>query len=113
VPGVQRDVDDLRAYWTVSEGRTGKITESMNNAYLRGNHVAEGTASYGRSVELLLAWARRNGDALPPDGAAPRATGSASSASRTLRASASSVNGFWRKSASDTDSPRRTMASSL
>src|SRR5262249_10985018 len=35
VPGVQRDVDDFRDYWRVSEGRTGKITERMNNAYLR------------------------------------------------------------------------------
>jgi hypothetical protein len=113
-PGVQRDVDDLHAYWRVSEGRTGKIAERMNNAYLRGNRVAEGTASYGRSVGLLLAWARRHGGALPEAGVAgSRAAGSASSASRTLRASASSVNGFWRKSASDTDSPWRTIASSL
>jgi hypothetical protein len=58
--GVQRDIDDLRAYWRVSEGRTGKIADRINDAYLRGNRVPGGTASYGRSVELLLAWARRH-----------------------------------------------------
>lgn len=114
VAGVQRDVDDLREYWRVSEGRTGKLAERMNNAYLRTNRVAEGTASYGRSVELLLAWARRHDGSLEaPARAGPPDVGSASSAPRTLRASASSVNGFCRKSASETESPWRTIASSL
>jgi hypothetical protein len=114
VPGVQRDVDDLRAYWRVSEGRTGKIAERMNDAYLRSNRVTEGVASYGRSVELLLSWARLHGGSLEaPVRAGPPDVGSVSSAPRTLRASASSVNGFCRKSASETESPWRTIASSL
>lgn len=107
LPGVQRDVDDLRVYWRVSEGRTGQLAEHLNDVYLRTNRVSEGVASYGRSVELLLAWARLRGGSLDAT------IGSASSTPRTLRASASSVNGFCRKSASETDSPCRTIASSL
>ncbi len=110
VPGVQRDVDDLRDYWSVSTGRTGRIANRVNDAYLRGNRVADGVASYGRAAELLLAWAARRGGRLAPvSDYAP----TVSSAPRTLRASDSSVNGFCRNSASDTDTPYRTMASSL
>lgn len=110
VPGVQRDVDDLRDYWSVSTGRTGRIANRMNDAYLRGNRVADGVASYGRAAELLLAWAARSGGQLAP---VPDDAPTASSAPRTLRASDSSVNGFCRNSASDTDTPYRTIASSL
>lgn len=110
LPGVQRDVDDLRDYWSVSTGRTGRIANRVNDAYLRGNRVADGVASYGRAAELLLAWAaRRGGQLAPVSDDAP----TVSSAPRTLRASDSSVNGFCRNSASDTDTPYRTMASSL
>jgi hypothetical protein len=111
-PGVQRDIDDLRAYWEPSEGRTGDLARRVNDAYLRGNRVAEGVASYGRSVELLLVWAARHGGVLP--GVAPEeARGSDSRTSRTLRASASSVKGFWMNAASDTETPWRTIPSSL
>ena len=90
-PGVQRDVDDLYRYWRVSEGRTGRLAERVNDAYLRGNRVADGVASYGRAVTLLLAWAGRWGGQLAP---VPAEEPAVSSAPRTLRASESSVNGF-------------------
>jgi len=62
VPGVQRDVNDLLAYWRRAEGPAREVSRNVNHAYLRSNRVHGGIASYGRSVRLLLAWARRNGD---------------------------------------------------
>jgi hypothetical protein len=65
LPGVQRDVDDLRAYWAPAEGLTGRVAERVNDAYLRTNRVPDGVASYGRAAELLLLWAERHGGSLP------------------------------------------------
>jgi hypothetical protein len=64
LPGVQRDVDDLRAYWERHQGRARDISHSLNDAYLRTNRVEGGVASYGRSVELLVAYAETRGGTL-------------------------------------------------
>ena len=60
-PGVQRDIDAARDYWAQFEGPTSRAARSMNNAYLRTNRVPGGILSYGRSVELLIAYARSRG----------------------------------------------------
>lgn len=60
-PGVQRDIDDLRAYWARYEGAASRASRSMNDAYLRSQGVREGILSYGRAVELLVAYARSRG----------------------------------------------------
>ena len=108
-PGVQRDVDDLRAYWERGRGRATDLARRLNDAYLRTNRVEGGIDSYGRSVELLLRWADVRGGRLTPG----QAVGARSSTSRTFRESVSSVNGFWMKSARDNDTPCFTIASSL
>jgi hypothetical protein len=58
LPGVQRDVDDLRAYWERFRGPARRVSRAVNDAYLRTNRVEGGIASYDRSVELLLAYER-------------------------------------------------------
>jgi hypothetical protein len=66
LPGVQRDVDHIRDYWARFEGPAREASRRTNDAFLRTNRVEGGVASYGRSVELLVAWAReRNGTLLP------------------------------------------------
>ena len=65
LPGVQRDVDDLRAYWTRHQGRATVVSESINDRYLRSHAILDGTASYGRSLRLLLRYANSQGGALP------------------------------------------------
>lgn len=57
VAGVQRDVNDLLAYWRRTQGPARDVTRQVNHAYLRSNRVHGGVESYGRSVRLLLAWA--------------------------------------------------------
>ena len=37
----------------------------VNDRYLRAHRIPDGTASYGRSLELLLLYAARHGGALP------------------------------------------------
>lgn len=64
VPGVQRDVDDLTVYWRRYEGRAAEISDKLNDAYLKTNRVEGGVASYGKSVELLMRYAKGNGGTL-------------------------------------------------
>ena len=43
-------------YWKQFEDTTAaQVGESMNNAYLKANKQTDGTKSYGRMVDLLLA----------------------------------------------------------
>ena len=51
--------DDLRqnsAFWDRFDGRTAKAAETLNDTYLKANRQTEGVKSYGRAVDLLLAW---------------------------------------------------------
>lgn len=57
-PGVQRDVDDIVAFWNRHRGRMQRIASTTNDLYLRGHGVRDGRRSYGRSVELLVRWTR-------------------------------------------------------
>lgn len=64
LPGVQRDVDDLRAYWDRYRGRATQVSQAVNDRYLRAHAIDDGTASYGRSLQLLLQYAAENGGTL-------------------------------------------------
>jgi hypothetical protein len=65
-PGVQRDVDDVRAYWDRHRGAGHDVTRAINDAYLKTNRVEGGVRSYDRSVELLISFARMQGGRLTP-----------------------------------------------
>jgi hypothetical protein len=64
-PGVQRDVNDLRAYWQkLSTGVSGKIgdaSSAVNNTYLDLNQVEGGIESYRMSANLIIVYARKSG----------------------------------------------------
>jgi hypothetical protein len=64
VPGVQRDIDDLIAYWRRYEGPASEVSHKLNDAYLKSNRVEGGIESYGKSVELLLRYAASRGGTL-------------------------------------------------
>ena len=65
LPGVQRDVDDLRAYWAQFDkgvaGEVGKASHAVNDAYLKSNGVKGGIQSYRMSAKLLIVYARKAG----------------------------------------------------
>jgi len=55
-PGVIRDLQARRAYWQQFEGPVREASTRVNDAYLRSNLQRDGVQSYGRVVDLILAW---------------------------------------------------------
>ncbi|MBR6772168.1 MAG: DUF3810 domain-containing protein [Clostridia bacterium] len=43
-------------YWSQFEGKAAEVSNKTNNAYLSVNGASDGVKSYGRMVDLLLAW---------------------------------------------------------
>ena len=58
--GVQRDISQTNQYWQQFEGPIQEAHESINDAYLKLNGQEDGVNSYGRMVDLLLAFRREN-----------------------------------------------------
>ena len=50
----ERDYAWHREYWAQYEGPVSKVSDKVNDTYLRANAQAEGSKSYGRMVDLLL-----------------------------------------------------------
>jgi Protein of unknown function (DUF3810) len=65
-PGVVRDLRDLAAYYARFSGPANDVGRAVNDGYLRANRVPGGVRNYGRSVRLLIAFARHNGGRLAP-----------------------------------------------
>lgn len=55
-PGPRADLDVIRRFWQRHEGAATSVATRMNDSYLKANRQREGVASYGRMVELLLAF---------------------------------------------------------
>ncbi len=54
--GVRRDLADNSRYWAqFKDTKASEIGEKMNDTYLKANAQSDGTKSYGRAVDLLLA----------------------------------------------------------
>ena len=54
--GPRADRSAIREFWTRHEGPASVAAERINHAYLRANAQRGGIASYGRAVDLLLAY---------------------------------------------------------
>jgi hypothetical protein len=67
IPGVVRDLRDVDAYFQQFRGIGQAIGGAINDRYLRANRVPDGARDYGRSVRLLITWARRNNGSPLPD----------------------------------------------
>jgi hypothetical protein len=61
VPGVQRDVDYMLAFWTKYEGTAERVSRRVNDRYLKSQGVKEGVAAYAASRNLIVLFARQNG----------------------------------------------------
>lgn len=58
--GVITDMRDHSQYWDqFKDTVASEVGEKMNNTYLKANNQTDGTKSYGRMVDLLLALARK------------------------------------------------------
>jgi len=57
LPGqIRRDLEARRIYWQQFDGRMAEINNRVNDAYLRANRQEDGIMSYGRMVDLMLAY---------------------------------------------------------
>lgn len=57
--GVRRDLNDNSVYWEQFEDTVvQEVSNVVNDTYLKANNQSDGVASYGRMVDLLLAWYR-------------------------------------------------------
>lgn len=53
---VRRDLEYNNNYWKNYNGKISEISDKFNNSYLKSNGVKDGTKSYGKMVDLLLAY---------------------------------------------------------
>jgi len=53
--GVNRDMQDWREYWVKFEGPVERVSNSVNDSFLKAHRQQDGVHSYGRMVDLLLA----------------------------------------------------------
>lgn len=56
--GVVRDLENNTAYWKSFEGEVAEVSAKINDGYLKANSQSDGAKSYGRMVDLLLAYYR-------------------------------------------------------
>jgi len=54
-----RDLKENSAYWDKYEGKTAEIADKVNDNYLKANGQSDGIKSYGRMVDLMVAYYRR------------------------------------------------------
>jgi len=57
--GVKRDIQAQRDYWQAHEGVLARFFDRLNDIFLKANRQKEGVFSYGRMVELLIAYYRQ------------------------------------------------------
>lgn len=55
-PEVRGDLKENSLFWDRFESKVSEAAEAMNDHYLKANSQSEGVKSYGRVVDLLLAW---------------------------------------------------------
>lgn len=55
-PLVTADFSFARTFWQRYEGPVEKISDTVNNQYLQSNQQKDGVQSYGRMIDLLLAY---------------------------------------------------------
>lgn len=58
---MSRDLEDNARYWQQFAGPVAEASEQINNAYLKSNNQTDGVRSYGRMIDLVLAYGERTG----------------------------------------------------
>lgn len=58
--GLKRDLTYINTFWKKYDGPVEKISNDLNDAYLKANNQKDGVKSYGRMVDLLIAYHKNN-----------------------------------------------------
>ncbi len=53
-----KDLQANNAFWNRFEGKVAEVSNQMNDVYLKANNQTDGVQSYGRMVDLMLAYYR-------------------------------------------------------
>jgi len=59
--GMSRDLADNSRYWQQFAGPVAEVSEQINNTYLKANQQTDGVRSYGRMIDLVLAYYEQTG----------------------------------------------------
>lgn len=59
--GPRRDWESLYNFWSQYQGRTSRISQKVNDAYLKANHVESGVANYSEMTGLIIGYFDSNG----------------------------------------------------
>lgn len=55
-PAMQRDLNAQALYWDRHRGRITEVSTTINDSMLKAHKQEDGVRSYGRMVDLVLAW---------------------------------------------------------
>lgn len=58
LPQVEQDLNDNTWFWNQYEGKVAEVSNQVNDTYLKINNQQEGVRTYGRMVDLMLAYHR-------------------------------------------------------
>lgn len=53
---VKTDLYENNLFWDRFDTKAAEVSEALNDTYLKANDQTDGVKSYGRAVDLLLAW---------------------------------------------------------
>ena len=59
-PRILYDLDQNRAYWEPFRTSFARVSQQVNDAYLKANGQKEGVESYGKVVDLMIAHHKKN-----------------------------------------------------
>ena len=59
-PKASHDLDVNTEYWGRYQGKVAEVSDHINNSTLEFHGVEDGVKSYGRVVDLMIAWYREN-----------------------------------------------------
>lgn len=59
-PQAQQDLKENNAFWDRYEGKVAEAANQMNDTYLKIHEQADGVRSYGRMVDLMLEYYRKD-----------------------------------------------------
>ena len=59
-PKASHDLDVNTEYWSRYQGKVAEVSDHINNSTLEFHGVEDGVKSYGRVVDLMIAWYREN-----------------------------------------------------
>ena len=61
-PEAEEDLSANSTFWNAYDGRTAKLSNQINDLYLKANGQADGVQSYNRMVDLIIAHYRDTQD---------------------------------------------------